>query len=562
MAESFRRVEKSMDMPELTGLLKDDMEMFNEKLNMYDSLDENPDTYGCDRLFARSFVLTSKAMTDDFVFIFKDFIAHEYKNLDGYDTVPYVEYVEDGGNNALMLLVYTGMNMMMNAVAAGSTYAKSLFLYLFRTYHGDVYKVAKRFSRLTRKDIEAVSGLTGKIMRDDTEEAESELWEAVRKAALIIYMSRINGTELAPDCNLLYALLDTFYEGYFLPMYAKRRDFRERVGKDYSQCVLDAATWYGAYDLADSDEAVADFADACSHWIGFTSDSVVGDGFDDGTERIDRGAALLLLRHACPDLCDDDGNFPDEVFSFAFQLLKQIKHTAYNGMLVPHALLGSLFPGYARSAEYKPVLFDAAKIKANEETPKPEPKKEKKMEDADEKKALLEQINELRLKLHTAESENRALRENISAVKSLKEENKGLNDRLAELNKETSALRSYVYGLTEEDIVVEQADYEKMKKELREKRIVIIGGHMNWIQKMKSEFPGWKIVPKAAGNSDVSVVSGADAVYFFSDSLDHSTYYRYLNVLREHNIDFGYIHGVNIERNVKHIYDDMAKNRK
>lgn len=562
MAESFRRTEESMDIPELAGLFKDDMKMFREKLDMYDSLDENPDTYGCDRLFASSFVLTSEAMISDFVFIFKDFIKHEYKNLDGYGTVPYVEYVEDGGNNVFMLLVCTAMNMMMNAVVSGSSYTKSLFLYLFRTYHGDVYKITKRFGRLTRKDIEAVSGLTSDILKRDTEEGEEELWEAVRKAALIIYMAKLNGTELAPDCNMVYALLDTFYEGYFLPMRTKRRSFRERVGKDYSQCTLDAATWYNAYDLADSDEAVADFADACSHWLGFTSESLVGDGNINETENIDRGAALLLLRHACPDLCDIDGHYPDDVFSLAFQLLKQIRHTAYLGMVVPHTILGSLFPGYAGIDERRPRLFDETKVRVNEITPKIEPKKEKKLEDADEKKALLEQINELRLKLHTAESENRALRENISAVKSLQEENKGLSDRLNELNKETSALRSYVYGLTEEDIVVEQADYEEMKKELREKRIVIIGGHMNWIQKMKSEFPGWKIVPKAAGNSDVSVVSGADAVYFFSDSLDHSTYYRYLNVLREHNIDFGYIHGVNIERNVKHIYDDMVKNRK
>ena len=40
---------------------------------------------------------------------------------------------------------------------------------------------------------------------------------------------------------------------------------------------------------------------------------------------------------------------------------------------------------------------------------------------------------------------------------------------------------------------------------------------------------------------------------FFSDTISHSTYYRYLNVLRERKINFGYIHGVNIENNINNL---------
>ena len=46
---------------------------------------------------------------------------------------------------------------------------------------------------------------------------------------------------------------------------------------------------------------------------------------------------------------------------------------------------------------------------------------------------------------------------------------------------------------------------------------------------------------------------------FFSDTISHSTYYKYLNVLRERKISFGYIHGVNIENNIRHIYNEMKE---
>ena len=53
------------------------------------------------------------------------------------------------------------------------------------------------------------------------------------------------------------------------------------------------------------------------------------------------------------------------------------------------------------------------------------------------------------------------------------------------------------------------------------------------------------------------IVKNTDRVYFFTDTISHSTYYRYMNVIREHGVDFGYIHGVNIEKNIRDIYRDV-----
>ena len=75
---------------------------------------------------------------------------------------------------------------------------------------------------------------------------------------------------------------------------------------------------------------------------------------------------------------------------------------------------------------------------------------------------------------------------------------------------------------------------------------------------MKREFPNWTFIrPDASGSTDASIVDKADHVYFFTDTISHSRYYQFLNVVREKKVDFGYIHGVNIEKNIRDIYRDV-----
>ena len=111
------------------------------------------------------------------------------------------------------------------------------------------------------------------------------------------------------------------------------------------------------------------------------------------------------------------------------------------------------------------------------------------------------------------------------------------------------------YLLKEETISI-----EKMKEEIKNMRIVIIGGHPNWTYKVKKAFPDWVFVnPDATGSTDPSIVDKADKVYFFTDIISHSNYYRYMNIVKDRKVNFGYIHGVNIEKNIKQIYLEMIE---
>ena len=118
----------------------------------------------------------------------------------------------------------------------------------------------------------------------------------------------------------------------------------------------------------------------------------------------------------------------------------------------------------------------------------------------------------------------------------------------------------HVYGLTEADDGTKSISLEEMKQFLTRLHIVIIGGHSNWVAKMRQEFPDWTYVnPSVSGALDATVVDKADHVYFFTDILSHNTYYRYVNVVREHKVSFGYLHGVNIENNVRKMYRDLKE---
>lgn len=56
---------------------------------------------------------------------------------------------------------------------------------------------------------------------------------------------------------------------------------------------------------------------------------------------------------------------------------------------------------------------------------------------------------------------------------------------------------------------------------------------------------------------DKSIVEKADYAFFFTDTISHSRCYQFMKAIREKKVDFGYIHGVNIEKNIRDIYREV-----
>ena len=102
----------------------------------------------------------------------------------------------------------------------------------------------------------------------------------------------------------------------------------------------------------------------------------------------------------------------------------------------------------------------------------------------------------------------------------------------------------------------EDISLDEMKDELVEKHIVIIGGHVTWVNKLKKLFPEWKYIDTNAYKTvDGKMLDGKDMVYFFTDYMNHISYTKFIAAVRELKIPFGYLAGTNIENTVRQIYD-------
>ena len=99
-----------------------------------------------------------------------------------------------------------------------------------------------------------------------------------------------------------------------------------------------------------------------------------------------------------------------------------------------------------------------------------------------------------------------------------------------------------------------------MEKAIADKQIVIIGGHVNWQNKLKQMFPEWLFVhPDAYKTVNSGMLEGKEKVSFFTDYINHISYKKFVAIVREKSIPFGYIGSRNIDSVVTQIYQEMVK---
>ena len=172
----------------------------------------------------------------------------------------------------------------------------------------------------------------------------------------------------------------------------------------------------------------------------------------------------------------------------------------------------------------------------------------------------LEEIASLRAKLHEKEKETKWLKELYHDAKSGHEKYESLQKEYENQRKELIALREFAYRSSKEFEDLPQMTIAEMQKAIETKEIVIIGGHVNWINKIQKTFRNWVIIPANASRTvDANILTGKKRVYFFTDYIDHTTYGKYVAICREKQIPFGYLHGVNIETMTQQIYEDMCE---
>lgn len=176
---------------------------------------------------------------------------------------------------------------------------------------------------------------------------------------------------------------------------------------------------------------------------------------------------------------------------------------------------------------------------------------------------LQRSISELNTLVSKQESELKKYRTNdkLIAVSHIEENQKlkSKNEQLqAELtaakgkNLEVDRLRELAFELCHEYHPVPKKTLSEL---IQGNNIVILGGHENWRTKVKEKYPQIRIIDGHALNFDINIIRNADIVLLFTGNMEHSAYYKVIDVLRSGVTDFDYL-GRTINQDL--LEDEMA----
>ena len=472
--------------------------------------------------------------------------------------------------------------LIVGAAEAGSDFSRQFLLYLFKTYQKREYKALKKFRVLHASEIEAFT-------KDESVREEDPASYYFTKAR-IIYMAELMGIEIHEECLNDYFSLSAFVKKEESALLKEERESRVLSEKVTDEILSKAgdrirALYAPGEKGGETYRSGQDFVNFCLRMDRKSNDLNIAlrklkkaDSEEDIREAAARLLALnpekelssyspgeLELYGVILSLTDAISEEIDDVESWADRLVFE------KGPFYEEAEIRSLFD----EGEVRRIL---RKIRDLEDTG------EKKTEKV-QRKALTPTkretaMKELREELQKEQEEIGSLRAQLRAVqekaegfhdllKSREKENRSLQAQLRSLledKEELNALRDHVYkkSLEEEREAFQlpterQEEISRMTVRLRQRKAAIVGGNPNWTKKLRLLLPDWLYIsPEVTGSTRTSVLTGVERVFFFTEVLGHSTYFRFIRQVRESRIPFSYLSGVNIERNIVDLYQEMA----
>ena len=525
------------------------MSVLFEDMRSHEEGDVAPNTAGADFFFIQYF------MTDDMYWDFdrieEDFMKHCYDKLRDFANVQYYEhtaarYSEPDNSHRIMV-----MGLILNGAKSGDEYCKGLIRYLFKTYHKTLYKQLKRFNRISVDEILSLAH------EDGSENADLGLM------GIILTMCFIDNIQLQEKVYVLYRFLDKrrkdferedeedvryveFADGLFEECREQVEMWMEEDVKAHPQFRKQCKTYW------DENE----FVGACLRHQGYPDDYLYKCMENNMGLAIQFTRTLAVLRTAYPKR---EFTFEEvQKYTHLYSAISALIDVSENFDSVNREFLG-LEPDYDDWDEE--TLFHPENIVVSSA---PKAKEEKKVltnvapveKDNTSSDDYLAEIAELRKKLNQKEMECKQLKSQFAAANSAKKETEQLLNKYENDRNELIALREFAYRLEQEVPEIQQTSVDEMKAAIADKSYVIIGGHVNWVNKLKSEFPNWTfILPSAYKTVDAGGLDNKDMIFFFTDHISHVAYGKFVAIARERNIPFSYLHGVNMEQIIKQIYE-------
>ncbi len=505
-----------------------------------------PDTTGADKYFIDGFI--TEEMELDFWIIARDFMKHHFPRLKEFNDLAAYGNDKPEQSDPERALRNKIMNIMYNAAKSGDAYAVELMKYLYKIYHKKEYKQLKRFRRITVPEIFSLA---------ETEDLGCDYFAIARIMGMCIFY----GIELEERCSILYLVLEKvrkdwdeeeerdffrFPEGLFRECYDQVEEWMGQRGNTAKQ----KRKKIGTYWKADR------FAEFCLKRQGYPEDYLYRCNIEyHGVDQL-LAQTLALLKSAYPN---EEISFEEvQTYSVIAHCIDAIVSVcdAYNENLTE--MFGTGSDLYTCSeCLFKPenIAFkDAPRAKTEAKPVNIAPVSGKDVKEED----YLKEIGELRRRLREKDEECKHFRQQYEQAKVSLSDAQEVIAQNKNYMEELITLRNYVYNLSQEASPIEEDRLEDMKRVIAGKNVIIIGGHINWINKLKKEFPNWRFLDANISRAnDSKLMEGADMVYFFTDHLSHGTYGKFVKLVRENRIPFGYMHSVNVESLVRQVYEDL-----
>lgn len=537
--------EESYDMEKVRS--KDLLRAFMEYEMKHEVGKVAPDTTGADKFFIDGFF--NGTLNYDFWIIARDFMNHHFADMPEFEKI--ASYMNgntylSAPDEALRIRIFS---IIYKAAKSGDSYCVSLVKNLYKTYHKREYKQLKRFKKISVSEVFSL--------------AESEDGSVENEAmARILGMCSIYGIEMEDKCAILYILLNHYREEWDETCDTEFYEFPEGL---YQQCLEQVDAWMDEeengskryVDYAPHYWKIDSFVGRCLERFAYPEDFIYRCDPEFYEQRNLFAQTLALLRSVYPkdEFLYEDVQKYAHIYKSVAALVSVCDSYDENlnelfGISDRHLLDG-------KPCLYKPESEITVKQVCCVEKPKPvtiSPTANGKAEEVD----YLKEIEELRHRLHKKEEENRSLKMQYEQTRRELKENTELLKKFENDRTELIALRNHMYQIAEEDVVGEIENVDEMKAYIADKNIVIVGGHTNWVNKLKRDFPNWKFFDANISRvNEAMVLDGTEQLYFFTNHLSHVTYGIYISIVRENKIPFGYLHSVNIDAMIRQIYNDM-----
>lgn len=520
---------------------------------------ELDDIGGVDLFFVSGFF--TPQMENEFPEIVDDFLRNCKDKIAKFDKVGGSMENDVKYMGSHLYIYNTFIRLIYNGAKLKNEYCVNLLKQMHKMFYRQEFNYLKKFTKVSAYDI--VSFFSDKIEEDKKEENTKNTYEMNCIASRLIVMSNLMGIKQEYSLINIYKGLNDYKEGY--AKHIKEEDNTEKFDKIlYKQCKEKIKEWKNGFKKSESQNPLRQYKEFSKNEEHFKSilkalnypEEYVSfycsykQSFEEVLEK-----TLYICKKTKPDY---SYSFEEiQRYAALYVLIYSLVKMSDETKIDVQDIIGIKDPEDKRIARFIPDKINDKRDK--EPLDSKISKEEKSVHKIQSDESLLKEIDSLRKELLNKDNEIKGLKQqfhNISAEKKSLEEDIG---KLSKEHKELIALRNFMYSLKIEDESANQTiDIETMKNKIATKKIVIIGGHINWHNKLKKIFPNWTfIISETFKTVNPKIFTDKDKAYFFTDHMGHVAYEKFVSLFRENDIPFGYLATINTEQIVKTIYEDI-----